>query len=290
MCNWAWIAVGECNLLIIVRYRYILSASTCTVMCVLVNRFTVRIQDAPWSNGNRSFPFIEICSNSVIYQYNMQCNSPPQLLKLKQKSSSQTLVANNDQNVPFHPHNSLPLPSIPKASLREDLLTGPSAPPFPRPLHKVIKFSTLTGVLWYGYYKFCIEEELLAHLGRGPGGLLALGPFTAGILSPLFLPGGGPAETGVALGVAWIIGVQFSLYKRINEVCEQRGMGRPLSPGWVIVPGFNLVVGLRSIHFLSVAWGSAEDDPVVKVFPCLGVPNLGFVELLTTPSLWVKLF
>lgn len=129
------------------------------------------------------------------------------------------------------------------------------------------------------------------YLGSGPGGYLALGPFTAGILSPLFLPTGGPAETGVALGVLWIMAVQYSLYGRINRVCEEKGLGTPLTPAWLVVPGFNLVVGLRSIHFLSLAWGARkEDDPVVKVFPCLGVETLGFWELLTNPKLWVKLF
>lgn len=180
--------------------------------------------------------------------------------------------------------------SCPRATLSEDFLTGPGTPPFPRPLSKVVLFSSLTGLLWYGYYKFCVEEELRSYLNSGPGGYLALGPFTAGVLSPLVLPTGGPAELGVALGVLWIMGVQYSLYGRINKVCQERGIGTPLTPGWLVVPGFNLVVGLRSIHFLSVAWGARpSDDPVVERFPFLGVETLGFWELLSNPKLWVKL-
>lgn len=144
-------------------------------------------------------------------------------------------------------------------------------------------------MLWYGWYKFCVEEDLRATTGEGPGGALALGPFVAGVLSPLVLPTGGYAEAGVALGVLWIVAVQYSLYRRINGVCEGKGLGCPLVPEWIVLPGFNLLVGLRSIHFLSLCYGAEEgSDWLVDRLPFLGVPNLGVWQMITTPSLWVK--
>jgi hypothetical protein len=47
----------------------------------------------------------------------------------------------------------------------DDLVTmityAPSNPGFPRPLWLVLLASVSTGLLWYGYYIFAIEEELL---------------------------------------------------------------------------------------------------------------------------------
>lgn len=189
---------------------------------------------------------------------------------------------------PFNCRTS-PIRTIPRATLSEDFLAGPGTPAHPRPLHKVILFSTATGLLWYGWYKFCVEEDLRETLSSGPGGYLALGPFVAGVLSPLVLPTGGPAEIGVVLGVAWIVAVQYGLYGRINRVCERAGMGTPLVPQWVVLPGFNLIVGLRSVHFLALANGESEKDPVVERLPFLGKPTLGIWEMITTPGLWFKL-
>lgn len=94
----------------------------------------------------------------------------------------------------------------------------------------------------------------------------------------------------VAAGIAWIVAIQFTLYRRVNELMLERDGYEPLVPWWVVVPGFNLVAGLRSVHFLSVVWGfPPDDDPLVNFFPCLGVRTLGTLELATTPSLWVKL-
>lgn len=186
------------------------------------------------------------------------------------------------------PPRRLSLRRAPRATLTRDLLAGPSNPPHPRPLASVVVLSSATGLLWYGWYKFCVEEELRATLASGPGGYVALGPFGAALVAAAALPAGGPAEAAAAFAVAWIVGVQYGLYGRINTVCEREGLGSPLTPAWVVVPGFNLVVGLRSIHFLAKAWGSG-DDWVVERFPFLGKDTLGVVELLTTPKLWIKL-
>lgn len=94
----------------------------------------------------------------------------------------------------------------------------------------------------------------------------------------------------MALGILWIVVIQYSLYHRINALCEARGFGKPLVPNWIILPGFNLIVGLRSIHFLSMCFGAKEGaDPVVNRLPFLGVPTLGVWEMITNPTLWVKL-
>lgn len=201
--------------------------------------------------------------------------------------------ARSSLQTPIHP---LSLRSVstsrlpPFASLTEDFLAGPQTPPRPRPLFQVILFSSLTGLLWYGWYKFCIEQELRCTMNEGPGGYVALCPFALGVLSPLFLPNGGPAEMGVAFGILWIVAIQYWLYHRINAMCEERGLGKPLVPAWIGVPGFNLIVGLRSVHFLSVCFGArAGTDPVAKRLPFLGVRTLGVWEMVTNPELWVKL-
>lgn len=182
-----------------------------------------------------------------------------------------------------------PPPQPTTATLVEDLLTGPSSPPRPRPLSQVVLFSATTNLLWYGFYKFCVEEELRRETGHGPGGYVALVPFVLGVTAPLYVPPGHPAAAaaGVAAGVAWIVGVQFWLYRRINEVVRDHFGFRPLTPWWVIVPGLNLVVGLRSVHFLATAWGAnPRDDAVVAYFPFLAVNTLDAAQLLTTPALW----
>lgn len=60
----------------------------------------------------------------------------------------------------------------------EDFITimtaAPSSPGFPRPLWAVLMASIPTGLLWYAYYKFAVEEELLhteIKQGREPRGL-----------------------------------------------------------------------------------------------------------------------
>lgn len=81
------------------------------------------------------------------------------------------------------------------------ILSPPGSPGVPRPLSTVIVASIPTGLVWYGYYKFCIEEELFdieVKAGKEPkgyGGYGTLGPFTYGLmLGPLAevlnLPGG----------------------------------------------------------------------------------------------------
>lgn len=178
-----------------------------------------------------------------------------------------------------------------KASFTDDFFAGPSVPPRPRPLYQVVLFSITTNLLWYGYYKYCIEEELRRETGKGLGGFLTLTPFVVGICAPFYIASGDTARLVMLAALGWIVTMQYWLYQRVNALAREKLEVRPLTPWWVVVPGFNLVVGLRAIHFLSIVWGAnADDDILVEWFPFLGVPDLNILQFLTTPGLWLKVF
>jgi hypothetical protein len=98
-----------------------------------------------------------------------------------------------------------------------DALTKLTAPPeipgIPRPVWLTILGSVPTGLLWYGYYKFSVEEELFQYemkeTGKvsGAGGFGTLFPFVFGILigfpmTLLHIPGG---ELLIEAAGAWIL-------------------------------------------------------------------------------------
>jgi hypothetical protein len=187
-----------------------------------------------------------------------------------------------------------------------ELITArPGKPGVPRPLWFVCLASIPSGLLWYGYYKFAVEEELLTmelesgKEPRGFGGYGTLGPFTYGILfgpiaAILHLPGGIQWTT---LAIVYIYYTQFLLYDRVNELYKERGQEPPLTVWWclpIFFP-FNLIVGLRQVHFLSQYWymkrGVTEppNDPVADFFPFITADNFTWQEFLTTPSLWCVL-
>lgn len=148
----------------------------------------------------------------------------------------------------------------------------------PRPLTRVILFSALTGLLYYGYYKWTIQDELKAHSQKVWSGAVCLVPFVLGIAVPLLLAVFDPDVPGwfgrfAFLGVLWIYIVQFRLYREINRLYIARGWQPPLVSWWIIVPGLNLVVGLRQIHFLSEYWvclsGTSVADPIAEKLPFL---------------------
>lgn len=188
--------------------------------------------------------------------------------------------------------------------LTYSIQAGPAAPGVPRPLWLVILASLPTGLVWYGYYKFCIEEELLYYElshgmePKGYGGYGTLGPFTYallfGFVAPvLHLPGG---SSWAALGIIYIYYTQFLLYVRVNELLQDQGKVPPLQLWWTlpIFFPFNLIVGLRQVHALSNYWYEARnlpvpEDPVVQFFPFIGAENFTWQEFLTTPSLWCQL-
>ena len=148
----------------------------------------------------------------------------------------------------------------------------------PRPLWRVILLSGATLMLYYGWYKWIIQEELRRYNGRGWSGTLCLLPFVLGVAIPqalrLFDPDV-PDSFGwlSLLGIAWIYIVQFRLYRTVNAMYVQAGMKAPLVVWWIFVPGLNLIVGLRQIHFLSQYWaqrqGVAAKDLIAQALPFL---------------------
>jgi hypothetical protein len=142
----------------------------------------------------------------------------------------------------------------------------------PRPLWHVIGLSVMTGMLYYGWYKWIIQEELRRYTGHGWTGTLCLFPFVVGVLIPQVLRLGPNAPSGIGwlsfLGIAWIYIVQFRLYGDVNKLYAQEGLKTPLTVWWMFIPGLNLIVGLRQIHFLGQYWaekrGLVVQDPIAK--------------------------
>lgn len=148
----------------------------------------------------------------------------------------------------------------------------------PRPLWKVISLSVVTLTLYYGWYKWIIQEELRNYKGSGWSGTLCMAPFVLGVAVPQLLRIFDPDVPGwfgwfSLLGIAWIYIVQFRLYRDVNELYREAGMKEPLVVWWIFIPGLNLVVGLRQIHFLSQYWANQQgiivDDVVADKIPFL---------------------
>lgn len=138
----------------------------------------------------------------------------------------------------------------------------------PRPLSPVILLSVVSGVLYYGWYKWIIQEELRRYNGFGWSGTLSLAPFVLGVAVPQALRIFDPDVPGwfgwfSLLAIAWIYLVQFKLYKTVNELYREAGIKEPLTVWWLFVPGLNLIVGFRQIHFLSQFW-AREQGIIVK--------------------------
>lgn len=158
----------------------------------------------------------------------------------------------------------------------------------PRPLTQVILRSVASGLLYYGYYKWMIQDELKAYAERQPegegaianvwSGAVCIIPFVLGIAVPLALAQFDPDVPSwfgwlAFSGVLWIYIVQFRLYREVNRLYVAGGLNPPLVCWWIIVPGLNLIVGLRQIHFLSEYWarrlGEPVSDPVAEFLPFL---------------------
>ena len=185
------------------------------------------------------------------------------------------------------------------------LTAAPSVPGCPRPLWLVMLGSLPTGLLWYGYYKFAVEEELMqmelssGKTPRGFGGYGSLGPFTYGMLlgpvaAILHIPGG---LNWSALGIIFIYYTQFLLYDRVNQLYREAGNEEPLNVWWclpIFFP-FNLIVGLRQVHFLSQylyekrGANPPPNDPVADFFPFIKANKFTWQEFFLTPSLWCSL-
>ena len=152
----------------------------------------------------------------------------------------------------------------------------------PRPLWQVIFLSVTTLMLYYGWYKWIIQEELRRYNGSGWSGTLCLLPFVLGVAIPqvLRLSHSAPGWIGWLsfLGIAWIYIVQFKLYRTVNELYRQGGMKEPLVVWWIFVPGLNLIVGLRQIHFLSQFWANQQGitvkDAIAESIPFLSANEI----------------
>ncbi len=159
-----------------------------------------------------------------------------------------------------------------------------------RPLWFVMLLSAITLLAYYGYYKWVIQDELRQYTGKGWSGALCMLPFAGGILIPQALRLWDPDVPGwfgwfSLLGIVWIYIVQFRLYRTVNQLYQEAGQKAPLTVWWLFVPGLNLLVGLRQIHFLSEYWASKQNttvvDPVTKALPAL------FASLIIAMSSWL---
>lgn len=195
-----------------------------------------------------------------------------------------------------------------------DALTKLTAPPetpgIPRPVWLAILGSVPTGLVWYGYYKFSVEEELyqyeIKETGKvsGAGGFGTLFPFVFGILigfpmSILHIPGG---EVIVQAAGAWILLGQVNLYKRVNELCMENeymkaelGISEPpLYVWWALLPPpLDVVVGLRQVHFLSEFWrvkrGYEKEKDIIaeELFPFISMKErFTLKQFFRRPRYW----
>ena len=146
----------------------------------------------------------------------------------------------------------------------------------PRPLWRVMLFSVVTGLAYYSYYKWGIQDELHRYTGKDFSGAVALLPFLLGVAVPPALAVFDPDVPSwfawlFVLGVVWIYIVQFRLYRTVNQLYRDAGLAEPLEVWWLFIPGLNLLVGLRQIHFLSQYWmrlrGETKPDPVAEALP-----------------------
>lgn len=191
------------------------------------------------------------------------------------------------------------------------LTAPPEIPGIARPVWLTILGSVPTGLVWYGYYKFSVEEELFQYElqnGKpitGCGGFGTLFPFVFAViigfpLSLLHVPGG---EAILQAAGLWILLGQVNLYRRVNELCTSEmgdknipGLEKnepPLHSWWALLPPpLDVVVGLRQVHFLSEYWRIQRDEPYNKdviaeeLFPFISSSRFTLKEFFRTPSMW----
>ena len=187
----------------------------------------------------------------------------------------------------------------------EKITAPPQLPGIPRGVTLTVLASIPTALGWYGYYKFCTEEELfqdeIARTGKatGFGGYGTLFPFVYSIIIgfPMALFPFGPVHdlggTIVEVGGAWILFSQINLYRRVNELLVESGEESPLHAWWAILPPpLDVIVGLRQVHFLAKYWSSRRGEDFGKdyiaeeLFPFISSERFTLKELVTQPRRW----
>jgi len=180
------------------------------------------------------------------------------------------------------------------------ILSPPELPGLSRPVWLTVAASVPTALIWYGYYKFSVEEELyydeLRRHGRatGCGGYGTLITFAwCVLLGGLGTVAGVPGAEGlVDAGAIWILLGQVNLYKRVNELYEEQGREAPVFAWWALLPPpLDVVVGLRQVHFLAKYWADVrgdewKGDAVAEAFPFIASPRFTLRTFLRSPSLW----
>jgi len=195
-----------------------------------------------------------------------------------------------------------PPPPLPLGSL-EAALSPPTLPPIPRPVWLTISMSVPTGLIWYGYYKFSVEEELfqqeLRQTGRmrSAGGYGTLVGFSYAVIFggffsvvPFMQPvGAAILQTAGAL----LLMSQVNLYVRVNDLCEEAGLERPLHPWWALLPPpIDVVVGLRQVHFLALYATKARgeewkgDRIAEDLFPFIASERFTLEQFFREPRRW----
>ena len=189
-------------------------------------------------------------------------------------------------------------------SFIEKLISPPQSPGISRPVSLTIAASVPTLLGWYGYYKFCVEEELfqdeLKREGRvsGCGGYGTLLPFVF-----LFLIGSvthfipvldAISSPCIEAGGIWILLGQINLYRRVNQLTVEKFGGEPPLHSWwaVLPPPLDVIVGLRQVHFLAKYWAAVRGDNFEKdvfadtLFPFISSDRFTLKELVQEPRRW----
>ena len=97
----------------------------------------------------------------------------------------------------------------------------------------------------------------------------------------------------IEFGALWILVGQVNLYRRVNELCDESCGEQPLYAWWALLPPpFDVIVGLRQVHYLAKHWSIVrgdewEEDAVAeKYFPFISSPRFTLRGLLRQPSIW----
>ena len=105
---------------------------------------------------------------------------------------------------------------------------------------------------------------------------------------------GNDGEGIIELGALWILLGQVNLYRRVNELCEE-SLGEPVVYAWwaLLPPPFDVIVGLRQVHFLARHWAQVRGEPWQRDkvaedwFPFIAhEPRFTLRGLVRQPSIW----